>query len=179
MTVKFLSTENPNDLGCFTVYEDPGDGSTHARVVEPGHFEQNGALWVKTDLTKEGPEVEAVASAAWTDEVKAAWKALCQSQLPPPPSTHPADYTLSRRQIFRGLIVAGVTTDPDTFMRTILGAIADPTVRALALADWINEPAAGYHRTDPLFNEADLLAAAHMTAAQVDQLWLLSAQQGA
>jgi hypothetical protein len=98
---------------------------------------------------------------------------------PPPPSTNPADYTISRRQIFRGLIVAGVTTDPDTFMRTILGAIADPTVRALALADWINEPAAGYHRTDPLFNEADLLAAAHMTAAQVDQLWLLSAQQGA
>jgi hypothetical protein len=97
----------------------------------------------------------------------------------PVPSTNPADYTLSRRQIFRGLIVAGVTTDPDTFMRTILGAIADPTVRALALADWINEPAAGYHRTDPLFNEADLLAAAHMTAAQVDQLWLLSAQQGA
>lgn len=92
--------------------------------------------------------------------------------VPPVPSTNPADYILSKRQICAALIVSGTSTTPETFVQGIIAAISDPTAKALALNDWANAPF--YLRSNPLFNEPELLAAAGMVAAQIDALWLLA-----
>ncbi len=43
-------------------------------VLHPGRLDESDNL-VDTDLSKEPAEVSAIATAAWTTEVKAAWKA--------------------------------------------------------------------------------------------------------
>lgn len=95
----------------------------------------------------------------------------------PVPSTNPTDYTLTKRQVCAALIIAKVTDDPDTFVLNILNAIPDAQAKALAINDW--KYAHAYHRDNALFNDPTLLGASGITPAQIDQFWLLGAQQPA
>ena len=48
--------------------------SFHRYVLDAGTLDGNDAL-VDTDISSEPAEVQAICNAAWTDDVKAAWKA--------------------------------------------------------------------------------------------------------
>lgn len=93
------------------------------------------------------------------------------------PSTNPSDYQLTKRQVCAALILAGVTDDPDTFVMGVLNTIPDARAKALAINDWRNAPY--YTRDNALFNDPSLLGASGITPEQVDQFWLLGAQQPA
>ncbi|MDP3316178.1 MAG: hypothetical protein Q8M47_08935 [Devosia sp.] len=91
---------------------------------------------------------------------------------PPPapkPDPVPSDFPLTRRQI-RAALILNCVLDPDAWMQGVMASIPDPVTRALALNDWANAPV--YDRDNPLFNDASLIAAAGMTPAQVDALWM-------
>jgi hypothetical protein len=47
--------------------------SFHRHVLQPGTLDENDAL-VDTDLSGQDADVAAIATAAWTDEVKEAWR---------------------------------------------------------------------------------------------------------
>ena len=47
--------------------------SFHRHVLHPGKLDENDAL-VDTDLSGEDADVAAIATAAWTDAVKEAWR---------------------------------------------------------------------------------------------------------
>jgi hypothetical protein len=87
----------------------------------------------------------------------------------PDPDPVPSDFPLTRRQIRGALILNGIL-DPDAWMQGVMASIPDPVTRALALNDWANAPV--YDRDNPLFNDPSLIAAAGMTPAQVDALWM-------
>ena len=46
----------------------------HRHVLHPGRLNESGTLLIDTDLSGEDPEVQAIASAVWTQEVKDAWE---------------------------------------------------------------------------------------------------------
>ena len=61
---------------CATVIEKDGvelTRSFHRHVLHPGTLDENDAL-VDTDLSGEDADVAAIATAAWTDAVKEAWR---------------------------------------------------------------------------------------------------------
>ena len=61
---------------CATVIERDGvevTRSFHRHVLTPGTLDENDAL-VDTDLSGEDADVAAIATAAWTDAVKEAWR---------------------------------------------------------------------------------------------------------
>ena len=61
---------------CATVIEKDGVELTHSfhrHVLHPGTLDENDAL-VDTDLSGEDADVAAIATAAWTDAVKEAWR---------------------------------------------------------------------------------------------------------
>ena len=61
---------------CATVIERDGvevTRSFHRHVLNPGTLDENDAL-VDTDLSGEDADVAAIATAAWTDAVKEAWR---------------------------------------------------------------------------------------------------------
>ena len=61
---------------CATVIERDGvevTRSFHRHVLQPGTLDENDAL-VDTDLSGEDADVAAIAAAAWTAEVKEAWR---------------------------------------------------------------------------------------------------------
>ena len=61
---------------CATVIERDGvelTRSFHRHVLHPGSLDENDAL-VDTDLSGEDADVAAIATAAWTDAVKEAWR---------------------------------------------------------------------------------------------------------
>lgn len=61
---------------CATVIERDGvevTRSFHRHVLQPGTLDENDAL-VDTDLSGEDADVQAIATAAWTDAVKEAWR---------------------------------------------------------------------------------------------------------
>ena len=61
---------------CATVIERDGvevTRSFHRHVLHPGTLDENDAL-VDTDLSGEDADVAAIATAAWTAEVKEAWR---------------------------------------------------------------------------------------------------------
>ena len=61
---------------CATIIERDGvevTRSFHRHVLQPGTLDENDAL-VDTDLSGEDPDVQAIATAAWTPEVKVAWR---------------------------------------------------------------------------------------------------------
>ena len=113
-------------------------------------------------------EVQDIAAEKWTDAVVSAY----QAEFPwvPEPVLGPADYRLTKRQIKRALIELGISNDPDGFIRGVIGKIPDAKQQALALTDW--EDAPYYDRKNPLFNDPALLAAAGMSPAQVDMIWM-------
>lgn len=93
------------------------------------------------------------------------------------PDPLPADYKLTKRQIKRALIISGTSLDPEAFVAAIIAKIPDATMRAVALADWQDAPY--YDRSNALFNDPALLAAAGMTSQQIDALWMLAKDQPA
>jgi hypothetical protein len=145
----------------------PWTGEAVGEIRYPLNIEQ---LWSPADLAvlnlfapfdpgvPEGMGVVAHAVAVVEDQVRVVY------QLEPV-----APAPRSKRQINAALIVAGVTTDPEAWMDGILGHIADPVLRALALNDRRHAPS--YERDNPLFNDPALLAAAGLNVAQVDALW--------
>ena len=61
---------------CATIIERDGvelTRSFHRHVLQPGTLDENDAL-VDTDLSDEDADVQAIATAAWTDAVKEAWR---------------------------------------------------------------------------------------------------------
>ena len=61
---------------CATVIERDGvevSRSFHRHVLQPGTLDENDAL-VDTDLSDQDVDVAAIATAAWTAEVKEAWR---------------------------------------------------------------------------------------------------------
>jgi hypothetical protein len=61
---------------CATIIERDGvevTRSFHRHVLNPGSLDENDAL-VDTDLSGEDADVAAIATAAWTDAVKEAWR---------------------------------------------------------------------------------------------------------
>ena len=61
---------------CATVIERDGveiTRSFHRHVLQPGTLDENDAL-VETDLSDQDADVAAIATAAWTAEVKEAWR---------------------------------------------------------------------------------------------------------
>ena len=61
---------------CATVIERDGvevTRSFHRHVLQPGTLDENDAL-VDTDLSGEDADIQAICNAAWTSEVKEAWR---------------------------------------------------------------------------------------------------------
>ena len=61
---------------CATIIERDGvevTRSFHRHVLHPGTLDENDAL-VDTDLSDQDADVAAIATAAWTDAVKEAWR---------------------------------------------------------------------------------------------------------
>jgi hypothetical protein len=61
---------------CATIIERDGvevTRSFHRHVLHPGSLDENDAL-VDTDLSEQDADVAAIATAAWTDAVKEAWR---------------------------------------------------------------------------------------------------------
>ena len=61
---------------CATIIERDGveiNRSFHRHVLQPGTLDENDAL-VDTDLSDQDADVAAIATAAWTDAVKEAWR---------------------------------------------------------------------------------------------------------
>ena len=56
--------------------------STHRKVLEPFSSGKNGGDWVhtETDISGEEPSVQAICNTAWTDDVKANFKAAKEAQ---------------------------------------------------------------------------------------------------
>ena len=72
--------------------EEQSDGSKkeltrsfHRHVLQPFNSEKSGDTWTHTatDISGEDADVKAIATAAWTDDVKAAYKTFRESQTTP------------------------------------------------------------------------------------------------
>ena len=74
--MKSLVNTKQSKFRCATVIERDGvevTRSFHRHVLHPGTLDENDAL-VDTDLSGEDADVAAIATAAWTDAVKEAWR---------------------------------------------------------------------------------------------------------
>lgn len=138
-----------------------------------------GVVTNRTIFDGDMPEGWAKDGSMWVadEDAQIGWSYDGASLKPPPPPPplpppNPLEQTATKRQINAALIVSGVSATPDAWMTELLGAIVDPTARALAINDWANAPF--YERTAPLFNDEDLIAAAGLTSEQVDGLWALA-----
>ena len=74
------------------IIEEQADGSKkeltrsfHRHVLQPFNSEKSGDTWTHTatDISGEDADVKAIATAAWTDDVKAAYKTFRESQTTP------------------------------------------------------------------------------------------------
>ena len=74
------------------IMEEQSDGSKkeltrsfHRHVLQPFNSEKSGDTWTHTatDISGEDADVKAIATAAWTDDVKAAYKTFRESQTTP------------------------------------------------------------------------------------------------
>ena len=74
------------------IMEEQADGSKkeltrsfHRHVLQPFYSEKSGDTWTHTatDISGEDADVKAIATAAWTDDVKAAYKTWAESQTTP------------------------------------------------------------------------------------------------
>ena len=65
-----------DQVSCATLIDRDGvevTRSLHRHFLHPGSLDENDAL-VDTDLSGEDADVQAIATAAWTTEVKEAWR---------------------------------------------------------------------------------------------------------
>ena len=74
------------------IMEEQADGSKkeltrsfHRHVLQPFNSEKSGDTWTHTatDISGEDADVKAIATAAWSDDVKAAYKTFRESQPTP------------------------------------------------------------------------------------------------
>lgn len=86
--------------------------------------------------------------------------------VPPTPSTDPADYPLSDRQLRLGLIAAGIL--PSAVRNTIISSITDPFEQEAALT-WFDRTAQ-IHWNHPQTQQ--LMALAGFTQQQAAAMWL-------
>ena len=72
------------------IMEEQADGSKkeltrsfHRHVLQPFNSEKSGDTWTHTatDISGEDADVKAIATAAWTDDVKAAYKTFVENKL--------------------------------------------------------------------------------------------------
>ena len=74
--IEIVGQHKAVQVRCATVIERDGvevTRSFHRHVLHPGTLDENDAL-VDTDLSGEDADVAAIATAAWTDAVKEAWR---------------------------------------------------------------------------------------------------------
>lgn len=87
MTLISITVGALGDIGV----EELKSGNPHRRVVLCGSIV--GGEWVDTDVSEDLPEVQAVASTAWTTEVVAAYRAIVEANyVPPPPDPDPVTH---------------------------------------------------------------------------------------
>lgn len=125
-------------------------------------------IHVITDVSTDPPTVTEV---PFTAEEEAAADAEVAA------ANAPAAHPLTKRQVCAALILGGITDDPNGFVLNVLSTIPNATAKALAINDWNYAPY--YTRTNPLFSDPSLLGASGITPEQIDQFWLLGAQQPA
>ena len=85
----------------------------------------------------------------------------------PPPSTDPADYPLSMRQLRLGLFMNGYAVD---FLQSVISAIPDATERGMAQI-WYEETSV-VEWAHPMTQA--LMAAAGISTADATAMWLLA-----
>ena len=90
--IEVVSTWNIQVRKATKVMEEQADGSKkemtrsfHRHVLQPFSSSKSGDTWTHTatDISKEDASVQAIANAAWTDDVKTAYKTFVESQTTP------------------------------------------------------------------------------------------------
>ena len=91
--IEVVSTWNIQVRKATKVMEEQADGSKkemtrsfHRHVLQPFHsVKDDDGKWTHTatDISKEDASVQAIANAAWTDDVKTAYKTFVESQTTP------------------------------------------------------------------------------------------------
>lgn len=120
--MQFVSVSQDGPCG-IAILEGDGASLNHRRVITPGHFEAG--VWVDTDVTSEAQEVQEVAAALWTPEVRADWLALQQSQLPSSPDLKAVAADKRWRVETGGITVNGVAIPTDRASQAMIaGAVA-------------------------------------------------------
>ena len=87
--IEVVSKWNIQVRNATKIMEEQADGSKkeltrsfHRHVLQPFNSEKSGDTWTHTatDISGEDADVKAIATAAWTDDVKAAYKTWRESQ---------------------------------------------------------------------------------------------------
>ena len=87
--IEVVSTWNIQVRKATNIMEEQSDGSKielsrsfHRHVLQPFSSSKSGDTWTHTatDISKEDASVQAIANAAWTDTVKANYKAFREAQ---------------------------------------------------------------------------------------------------
>ena len=90
--IEVVSKWNIQVRNATKIMEEQADGSKkeltrsfHRHVLQPFNSEKSGDTWTHTatDISGEDADVKAIATAAWTDDVKAAYKTFRESQTTP------------------------------------------------------------------------------------------------
>ena len=90
--IEVVSTWNIQVRKATKIMEEQADGSKkeltrsfHRKVLQPFQSSKSGDTWTHTatDISGEDADVKAIATAAWTDDVKAAYKTWAESQTTP------------------------------------------------------------------------------------------------
>ena len=90
--IEVVSKWNIQVRNATKIMEEQADGSKkeltrsfHRHVLQPFSSSKSGDTWTHTatDISGEDADVKAIATAAWTDDVKAAYKTFRESQTTP------------------------------------------------------------------------------------------------
>ena len=90
--IEVVSTWNIQVRKATKIMEEQADGSKkeltrsfHRHVLQPFSSSKSGDTWTHTatDISGEDASVQAIANAAWTDDVKTAYKTMVESQTTP------------------------------------------------------------------------------------------------
>ena len=90
--IEVVSTWNIQVRQATKIMEEQSDGSKkeltrsfHRHVLQPFSSSKSGDTWTHTatDISGENASVQAIANAAWTDDVKTAYKTFVESQTTP------------------------------------------------------------------------------------------------
>lgn len=102
MTLLSVEVGSLGDIGVTELL----DGKVHRRVVVCGSIVDG--EWVDADLSGELPEVQAAASAAWTAEVVAAYRAIVEAAYVPPTDLAPVSIDAVKTEASRRIASTGL-----------------------------------------------------------------------